>query len=191
MGKATTPIDRSLAFTALLEQDWYRDMDNREAEEVTTKFLEDWYAAEDAKDMFAFSQTWTPPAPEKSDPAASPFRSDTPEHRVFEAARVDHGLTDEQVLKAAGWVEHDGTDLRAELIELYRNQPGPKSFEDGLRAHAQSWAWHGMRSDLETAEAYAEHMAGLHRSGEMTTWTSHRDTYPEFLAEHDKEVELS
>lgn len=44
----------------------------------------------------------------------------SPEHRVVEAARLDHGLTDEQVLQATKWVPNDGTLLRDELIALYR-----------------------------------------------------------------------
>ena len=113
----------------------------------------------------------------------------SPEHRVVQVAKFDHGLTDEQVLRAAGYVPHDGTLLRDELIELYRSQPGPKSFEEGLRLHAADWAFNGMRSDYDTAQAYGSHMAELHRAGELTAETSHRTTYPEFLAKCEVDQE--
>jgi hypothetical protein len=119
----------------------------------------------------------------------NPYRQHTPEGRVFEAARFDHGLTDEQVLEAAGYVPHDGTDLRDELITLYRSQPGPKSFEEGLKLHAADWAFNGMRSDLATAEAYGRHMVGMHRAGDLTVHTSHTHAYPRFLAQREAEAE--
>jgi hypothetical protein len=117
------------------------------------------------------------------------YAENTPEHRVVEAARFDHGLSDDQVAEAAGWVPHDGTLLRDELIALYHGQPGPQSFEEGLKLHAADWAFNGMRSDYGTAQAYGQHMVELHRAGDLTPETSHRTTYPEFLAQHKAQAE--
>jgi hypothetical protein len=113
----------------------------------------------------------------------------SPEHRVWEAAQFGGGLTDAEVLEAAGWVPNDGTDLRGELLDLYRSQPGPKSFEEGLKLHAMDWAFNGMRSDYDTAQAYGAHMVGLHRAGDMTPHTSHTHTYPAFMASHEREAD--
>ena len=112
----------------------------------------------------------------------------SPEHRIFEAAQTRHGLTDEQVLEAAGWVPHDGTDLRADLLDLYRSQPGPKSFEEGLKLHAMDWSFNGHRSDYDTAQAYGNHMVEMHRAGDLTVHTSHTNTYPRFLAQREREA---
>ncbi len=54
--KTRFPLDASAAFTALLDlSPEYGAMDGRDAEKVTAKFLEDWYAS-DSKDMFAFAR---------------------------------------------------------------------------------------------------------------------------------------
>jgi hypothetical protein len=52
------PLDRSAAFTVLLEQPWFRGMEAREAENVTTEFLNDFYAS-GSKDMWTFCQSWS------------------------------------------------------------------------------------------------------------------------------------
>jgi hypothetical protein len=55
---------------------------------------------------------------------SNPYPSYTPEHRVFEGARAGPDLTPEQVLEAAGWVPHDGTSLRSDLLAQYSRESG-------------------------------------------------------------------
>jgi len=57
MTKAKLDIDRSLAFTALLEIPAFRALEGREGERVVTAFLADWYQAPDT-DMYRYAMAW-------------------------------------------------------------------------------------------------------------------------------------
>lgn len=111
-------------------------------------------------------------------PYTPPF---TPEATVWDIAQTEHGLTDEELLSKAGWVPHDGTDLRTDLVHQYHDSAGPTKFAEGLKLHAMSWAYDGARSDLDTAAAYGEHIVDMHRTGDLTVHTSHKNAYPRFL----------
>jgi hypothetical protein len=52
----------------------------------------------------------------------NPYKPFTPEHRVWAIARVSPEMTDADVLVHAGWVPHDGTTLRDDLLALYRRE---------------------------------------------------------------------
>lgn len=54
------PIDRSLAFTALLEFEWFRRMEMRQGTEVITAFLDDFYASPDTH-IWHYAQQWGHP----------------------------------------------------------------------------------------------------------------------------------
>ena len=119
---------------------------------------------------------------------ANPYKESTPEHRVHELAHAEPGLSDDEVLTRVGYVPHDGTLMRVDLLEQYHQAEPVARYIDGLRAHAESWSHHGMRSDLETAEAYGDHLVALHRRGEVGEWTSHKVVYPAFLAARKAEA---
>jgi len=57
MTKTKLDIDRSLAFTALLEIPAFRALEGREGERVVTAFLADWYQAPDT-DMYRYAMAW-------------------------------------------------------------------------------------------------------------------------------------
>jgi hypothetical protein len=86
-------------------------------------------------------------------------------------------------------VPNDGTALRDDLIAPYHQTPALASFRGGLKLHAEDWAFNGMRSSLEIAEAYGDHMLAMHRAGDMTPETSHRAEYPAFLVAREPELE--
>lgn len=111
----------------------------------------------------------------------NPYAQFTPEARVWHIAQGEHGLTDEELLTQAGWVPHDGTDMRRDLIHQYHDSAGPSAFTEGLKLHAMDWAASGMRADLDTAAAYGDHIVDLHRAGDLTVHTSHKNAYPRWL----------
>ena len=78
--------------------------------------------------------------------------------------------------------------MRDDLLAQYHQAEPVARFIDGFRSHAISWSWHGMRSDLPTAEAYGDHMVAMHRRGDVDTWTSHKVEYPAFLAEREADA---
>ena len=94
-----TSIDRSLAFTALLElMPGYGQLDARDGEKLTTALTDAWHAAPDSeRDMFAFARNWI---------AA---RQAEPEGRSDETARVlaGHGTRQQQAEYAAMQADHD------------------------------------------------------------------------------------
>jgi hypothetical protein len=52
---------------------------------------------------------------------SNPYNQFTPEHRVWELARLHgSGKTDAEVIEASGYVPHDGTLLRADLLSQYK-----------------------------------------------------------------------
>ena len=53
------PIDRSLAFTALLEHEWFRRSDSRDSGDVITALLDDFYASPETN-IWNFARTWEP-----------------------------------------------------------------------------------------------------------------------------------
>lgn len=48
----------------------------------------------------------------------NPYQPNTPEHKVHELARTP-GLSEEEVLRESGWVQHDGTWLARQLVGQY------------------------------------------------------------------------
>ena len=57
--KQQYPLDRSCAFTALLElSPLFRHTDPQTENQMMAEFLRDWYADEDSRDMFAFAREW-------------------------------------------------------------------------------------------------------------------------------------
>jgi len=119
----------------------------------------------------------------------NPYRPNTPEYRVHEIAQCDHGLSDDELLRQAGWVPHDGTWLRDGLLAQYRQAPAVVRFEEGLKLHATDWAYNWMRSDLDEAQAYGDHMVALQRAGELTAETSHKTEYPAFVAQREAQAD--
>jgi hypothetical protein len=119
----------------------------------------------------------------------NPHQQFTPEYRVHELAHSQPGLADQEPLEHAGWVPHDGTALRDELLAQYRAAEPVRSWTEGLKAHAMDWAYNGMRSDRDTARDYGDHMVALFRAGEMTPLTSHQVEYPAFLADRQADNE--
>lgn len=112
----------------------------------------------------------------------------SPEHRVWELAQKGSGKTEAEVLDAAGWVAHDGTLLRDDLLAQYRREAEQADrAAEGISMHAADWAFNGMRSSLEVAQAYGKHMEQMWRSGEMTPETSHKVEYPAFVAAQEAE----
>lgn len=56
------PLDRSVAFTALLElRPGFGQLENKAASVMTGRFLEDFYAS-GSKDMGAYARSWDPEA---------------------------------------------------------------------------------------------------------------------------------
>lgn len=55
------PVDRSLAFTALLEWNWFRQATSRDGEQHITRFLEDYYGQESIRNIWDFAQDWGNP----------------------------------------------------------------------------------------------------------------------------------
>jgi hypothetical protein len=55
------PIDRSLAFTALLDQGYLKGVEFRRGEQMVTVFLNDWYLAGDQYQgtMYEFAGSWS------------------------------------------------------------------------------------------------------------------------------------
>ena len=118
------------------------------------------------------------------------YAPNTPEYRVAELARQGSGKTAEEVLQASGWVPHDGTWQRDELLAQYaREAPFCDRTAQGIALHAADWAYNGMRSDLATAQDYGRHMEAMWRRGEMDAATSHKTEYPAFLAEREAEID--
>lgn len=52
-----TDIDRSLAFTALLEFPEFRQTESKEGSRIISLFLADWYESGET-DMWKYSQKW-------------------------------------------------------------------------------------------------------------------------------------
>lgn len=120
----------------------------------------------------------------------NPYVEYSPEHRVYELAQRQSGLTPEEVLEAAQYVPHDGTWLRDELLAQYQEQSQQADrTAEGIALHAADWAYAGMKSNLDTARAYGAHMEAMWRSGDMDVTTSHKTEYPAFLAAREAEVE--
>lgn len=113
------------------------------------------------------------------------FAENTPEYRVHELSRTKPGLTDNELLTQSGWVPHDGTALRDDLITQYRMSASVQAWEEGLRLHSMDWACHGAGQPFEVGRAYGSHIVALFRSGDMTTSTSHKSEFPAFLAAHE------
>jgi hypothetical protein len=120
---------------------------------------------------------------------SNPHPQFTPEHRVWELAQLGgSGKTDAEVLEAAGYVPHDGTWLRDELLAQYaRESAQADRTAEGINMHGADWAYAGHHSSLEVAQAYGNHMEAMWRSGEMTAETSHKIEYPAFLAAREAE----
>lgn len=119
----------------------------------------------------------------------NPYTSNTPEFRVHQLAHTEPGLSDDDMLTKAGYVPHDGTWMRDDMIAQYRAAEPVQRWEDGLKSHAMDWAYNGMRSDYEAARDYGDHMVTLFRAGDMTAETSHKTTYPAFVAARESEPE--
>ncbi len=122
--------------------------------------------------------------------STNPFIPNTPESRVWEIAQQDWGLSDDELILKAGWVPHDDNDLRQALLDHYRSSPNVARFTEGLKAHATDWAFNGMRSSYEIADAYGNHMIEMHRAGDLTVHTSHKNTYPRFLADRERKAAM-
>jgi hypothetical protein len=58
---------------------------------------------------------------------------------------------------------------------------GDQRFAEGVGMHARDWAFNGMRSSYETAQAYGKHVERLYRTGELGNLDSHKDLFPAFL----------
>lgn len=171
-----TPIDSSLAFTALLElHPTYGQMSDPEATELRNRFLADWHKSGHT-DMFGYAREWC-----AANAYGSPYAPNTPEHRVWEQAQehgraaaswvfdgntdkatyqrflkgIDDGdpevldsihspvgdlsgdgdYTVDDLMADAGWVPHDGTDLRDALAEQYACEV-PQAFWDEVGRQA-------------------------------------------------------
>lgn len=110
------------------------------------------------------------------------YAENTPEYRVAQAPKESAGLTDQELLTKAGWVPNDGTDLRDQLLAQYRASEPVQRFEEGLRGHAMDWAYNGMRSGMDHAERYGQHIVDMHRAGDLTPETSHKVEYHFFFS---------
>jgi len=56
---------------------------------------------------------------------------------------------------------------------------------EGIGLHARDWAFNGMRSSYEEAQAYGKHVEHLYRTGELRELDSHKDLFPAFRARRE------
>lgn len=117
------------------------------------------------------------------------YAENTPEYRIAQLAREGSGLSDEEVLKGAGYVPHDGTLMRDDLLAQYREEVAfSDRTADGLKADSASWAL-SQRSTLEAAQAFGDHVASLWRSGELVAETPYESLFRGFAATREREPE--
>jgi hypothetical protein len=126
------PLDRSAAFTVLLDLDpeGFGKTSEPETGETITSFLEDFYGSGQTR-MYEYGKEWlgerrepaqareAAPEPVSGD-RENPYQPFTPEHRVWEIAQATSDLSDEDLMVHAGWVPHHGTWVRDDLIAQYR-----------------------------------------------------------------------
>lgn len=104
------------------------------------------------------------------------YAENTPEYRIAQLARQGGDLSDDEVLKAVGYVPHDGTAHRDDLLTQYRSESATADVQAGaIGAEAYSSAFSDWRTNVADAEAYSEHAASAFRSGEP------RQEYRDFL----------
>ncbi len=167
------PLDRSAAFTCLLELDpeGFGKQDMNTSGQTISRFLEDFHQSGQTR-MYEYAQQWLPEESAQPGEAASkaqpgsktqatadltsrgqlvppqasegdfgrarawesapeaagegnPYQPFTPEHRVWEIAQSNPDLSGEELARQTGWVPHDGTLLRDDLIAQYRREAEP------------------------------------------------------------------
>ena len=135
MPKQANPLDRSAAFTVLLElsPQGFGKTEWHAGEDLVTTFLEDWRES-DAKDMFAFGQTWlagieidpdtgSRTSPTAAEPGPAPVRWDG-------AAKAVPGLNP---TNAAWWQQQPG---EAEQTWRERTQAVASDIQAAIRNQA-------------------------------------------------------
>jgi hypothetical protein len=95
--------------------------------EVEAGWHQHW--AQQSPEEREITEDWVIHADEERENPYPPF---TAEHRVWEIAQSTLGLADEEVARHAGWVPHDGTLLRDDLIAQYRRESA------GMEQHQQT-----------------------------------------------------
>jgi hypothetical protein len=124
------PLDRSAAWTVLLEQGFFKDLTGDADRDMTTKFLDDFYASGVTR-MWEFAETWAPDSPEQElaeklaaaqeadAQHAEPYLPQTPAEEVAElqSAELSRNLA---ALQCEMGAERD-----AEIDRLAKQYPEP------------------------------------------------------------------
>ena len=117
------------------------------------------------------------------------YAPNTPEYRVAELARQESGLPDDEVLRRVGYVPHDGTLQRGDLLAQYRTEADAADrTAKGIGDISANWAYAEERAGADVADAYGDHMAAGWRAGDVTEHTTHAAAFPRFYAGHCRDA---